>query len=98
MVTKEIVEKRIVEEGCLMLLGKKLLRNTEEQFFLRKMCFSSLFFSVSDFGQYQGLLEKGFAGQPGLRLPACELPNSLRSYGYMHVQITRQSKQRQLIC
>ena len=37
-VAKEVVEKQVVgEEGCLVLLRKKLPRNTEEQFSLRKV-------------------------------------------------------------
>ena len=37
-VAKEVVEKQVVgEEGCLVLLRKKLPRNTVEQFSLRKV-------------------------------------------------------------
>ena len=43
-VAKEIVEKGAVEEGCLVLLEKKMPRNTEKQFSLQKSvsvrCFS----------------------------------------------------------
>ena len=39
MVAKEVVEKRVIEEeeGCLVLLEKKLPRNMEEQFSLRNV-------------------------------------------------------------
>ena len=37
MVAKEVVEKQVIEEGCLVLLRKKLPQNTEEQFSLRKV-------------------------------------------------------------
>ena len=62
-VTREVMEKRVVEEGCLVLPEKKLSRNTEEEQFSFKKGVSS------NCGQYQG-----FAQQPGLRLPACGLP------------------------
>ena len=67
----------------------KLPRNSKEE------CFSSMFFSVPDCGsQYQGLIERGFA----CRHVDCLTHCAQRQGSKVHVQITRRSKQRQLIC
>ena len=79
-VAKEVVEKwvLVVEEGCLVLLEKNCCETRKNSFPKKGISVrcSSLY---SDCGQYQGLMEKCFARQLGLRLPACGLPYSLHS-------------------
>ena len=46
-VAKKVIEKRLIEEECLKLLGKKLPRNTEEeQLCLRKVFQLVIFLSI----------------------------------------------------
>ena len=78
---KEVVEKQVVEEGCLVLFRKNCRGTRKKNSFPLKRCFSLLFFSVFNCGQYQGLIEKGSALQPRLCLPACGLPDAFALNG-----------------